>query len=143
MTKENCSICFLELKEPGAGYRPITTRCSHCFHFECLFTWIYQKQSCPLCRQAITELNWEYVGRRVSDGAKMIIPGTWESLHVCYMCDELTPSVLCTECARLFRFCSVCDTIVPVNLHCRCSICVRCGCIRFNDGTCQCYNHSE
>lgn len=47
---EDCSICLETFKE-----RTDLTDlgCTHKFHFQCIVTWLYSRQSCPICRAAV------------------------------------------------------------------------------------------
>jgi hypothetical protein len=49
--KEKCVICFENI------YRRKTLQCSHNFCLDCINKWIYieQKETCPLCRNLISE----------------------------------------------------------------------------------------
>ena len=51
--KENCAICFNELKTLKKTKK---LNCSHKFCNDCIFKWLYieQKETCPLCRTTIT-----------------------------------------------------------------------------------------
>ncbi|VDO08356.1 unnamed protein product [Rodentolepis nana] len=54
---EQCSICW----EPMRSWRRLP--CQHCFHEDCLTTWIEQDPSCPACRRQIL-LNTSHRQRR-------------------------------------------------------------------------------
>ncbi|PWA84214.1 E3 ubiquitin-protein ligase RING1 [Artemisia annua] len=45
--EEDCSICLEEFKE---NQTIRTLICRHEFHIDCIETWLYQKNVCPLCR---------------------------------------------------------------------------------------------
>ncbi|PWA53197.1 hypothetical protein CTI12_AA443070 [Artemisia annua] len=45
--EEDCSICLEEFKE---NQTIRTLICCHEFHVDCIETWLYQKNVCPLCR---------------------------------------------------------------------------------------------
>ncbi|PWA74291.1 E3 ubiquitin-protein ligase RING1 [Artemisia annua] len=45
--EEDCSICLEEFKE---NQTIRTLICQHEFHVDCIETWLYQKNVCPLCR---------------------------------------------------------------------------------------------
>ena len=43
---DTCSICF----DNFDGCKPITPKCGHKFHNECLSHWLLENDSCPMCR---------------------------------------------------------------------------------------------
>jgi len=45
-----CSICLDDYKEPS---KVIQLKCSHLFHYNCIYEWIFNKNSCPVCRKII------------------------------------------------------------------------------------------
>ena len=45
-----CSICLDDYKEPS---KVIQLECSHLFHYNCIYEWIFNKNSCPICRKTI------------------------------------------------------------------------------------------
>lgn len=45
-TKHKCVICFDELKDQIK-----TLTCCHVFHPKCINTWLFENQSCPICRE--------------------------------------------------------------------------------------------
>ncbi len=45
-TKHKCVICFEELKD-----KIKTLTCCHVFHPKCINTWLFENQSCPVCRE--------------------------------------------------------------------------------------------
>ena len=51
--QENCSICL----EMLGGKCMILTKCSHIFHYDCMFVWMQQHNTCPLCRTVTHEMH--------------------------------------------------------------------------------------
>ncbi|KAI6651027.1 hypothetical protein LOD99_5604 [Oopsacas minuta] len=51
ITKEQCSICLNDVKDK------VSLKCDHSFCYECLVKWCATKETCPLCRCKISELN--------------------------------------------------------------------------------------
>lgn len=52
-TKPDCPICLLEF---GQSTSTIITKlrcCDHCYHRDCILTWLRRKHSCPICRDDI------------------------------------------------------------------------------------------
>ncbi|KAK3139304.1 hypothetical protein QOZ80_5AG0381080 [Eleusine coracana subsp. coracana] len=45
--KGECSVC---LKDFDISSKLRAMPCSHCFHEQCLFTWLRHNHVCPLCR---------------------------------------------------------------------------------------------
>ena len=45
--EEPCAICFCEYERGEEIYRP---GCGHFFHKECLWKWLEENASCPMCR---------------------------------------------------------------------------------------------
>jgi len=54
-TLHSCGICLDEI-QPSSQ---ITTQCSHIFHATCLSHWLLEKNTCPLCRHHMYELDSE------------------------------------------------------------------------------------
>jgi anaphase-promoting complex subunit 11 len=59
---EVCGICqsAYEGVAPGAKFPgdecPVVLgKCGHCFHLQCVTTWLSTRQTCPMCRS-----NWEF-----------------------------------------------------------------------------------
>lgn len=50
----DCPICFEKIKDDDDK---IVTPCLHCFHRNCLETWMAQKMICPVCRSDISILS--------------------------------------------------------------------------------------
>lgn len=50
----SCSICFSSIKESQKK----TLRCSGChsFHQKCIWPWIIKYNTCPLCRDVVSDL---------------------------------------------------------------------------------------
>lgn len=48
-----CAIC-LESFEPQELVRSIS-RCEHCFHAECIVTWLIKTRTCPVCRITLSD----------------------------------------------------------------------------------------
>ena len=48
--KEKCTICWDNIN-PGR-----VLRCGHVFHTPCLYTWLQDHQTCPVCREDLTYL---------------------------------------------------------------------------------------
>jgi hypothetical protein len=51
--ESDCSICFDKIKDQEI----YDLKCYHSFHCECIEKWIYNKQSCPLCRVEIDTID--------------------------------------------------------------------------------------
>ena len=45
-----CSICFENIRFPQQAI----LKCQHGFHFSCLKEWFKESQTCPICRQNIS-----------------------------------------------------------------------------------------
>lgn len=50
--KHACPVCLNEIKANSA----VVTPCGHFFHQDCLSEWLYKKQTCPLCREVLKDL---------------------------------------------------------------------------------------
>ena len=50
-SKEQCSICLNDVRDK------VSLKCEHSFCYECLVKWCATKETCPLCRSKITQLN--------------------------------------------------------------------------------------
>jgi len=49
-----CPICFDDYKgDPNEIFIGYIKKCEHYFHFECIWEWLEQKSSCPLCREEV------------------------------------------------------------------------------------------
>lgn len=48
---EYCAVCLQEAEE-GEKMRRLTI-CRHCFHADCIDTWLGEMSTCPLCRAEI------------------------------------------------------------------------------------------
>ena len=53
---EDCSICCDKIINIQDLTNIIKTSCSHIYHKECLYTWLYNNSSCPLCRSFIEKI---------------------------------------------------------------------------------------
>ena len=51
LTTTQCSICFDEFKLTEADIRKLP--CSHLFHEVCIFPWLRQSGTCPVCRACV------------------------------------------------------------------------------------------
>eukprot|EP00800_Vazella_pourtalesii_P017417 TRINITY_DN529_c0_g2_i1.p1 TRINITY_DN529_c0_g2~~TRINITY_DN529_c0_g2_i1.p1 ORF type:complete len:454 (-),score=75.41 TRINITY_DN529_c0_g2_i1:355-1716(-) len=51
ISKEQCSICLNDVRDK------VSLKCEHSFCYECLVKWCATKETCPLCRSKITQLN--------------------------------------------------------------------------------------
>ncbi|GAB2279661.1 hypothetical protein Dimus_014306 [Dionaea muscipula] len=47
ITTEPCTICLDDFRK---GQNVGTLECGHKFHFQCIKTWLMQKNSCPICK---------------------------------------------------------------------------------------------
>ncbi|XP_073272846.1 uncharacterized protein [Primulina huaijiensis] len=47
LTTEECPVC---LQRFGDGVEIVETPCSHVFHAQCIFAWLFKNISCPMCR---------------------------------------------------------------------------------------------
>jgi len=62
-----CSICIEEYKK-GDNLR-LLPRCNHCFHTECILTWLTEKNaSCPLCKLSVLKEDEEPKEQETSNG---------------------------------------------------------------------------
>ena len=57
-----CAICFQEMTSARI------TQCQHYFHGLCLRKWLYVKENCPMCHQAIIKKPSEETGQDNQDG---------------------------------------------------------------------------
>ncbi|KAL8268491.1 hypothetical protein R6Q59_002289 [Mikania micrantha] len=46
-----CAVC-LQKADRGQRYRRLP-QCHHCFHVDCIDTWLQSRSTCPLCRNQI------------------------------------------------------------------------------------------
>ncbi|XP_074568660.1 RING-H2 finger protein ATL2-like [Curcuma longa] len=49
--KISCSVCLMEFKDGEKGR--FLPRCFHCFHVECIDTWLASHLECPVCRASV------------------------------------------------------------------------------------------
>ncbi|XP_010524458.1 PREDICTED: RING-H2 finger protein ATL46-like [Tarenaya hassleriana] len=49
-----CAVCLRDAAE-GEKMRRLTV-CGHCFHADCIDTWLSMKSTCPLCRAEVPPL---------------------------------------------------------------------------------------
>ena len=47
-----CSICLDIIKNKYSK-----TFCNHIFHNECIYKWLRKKDTCPICREIIKDIN--------------------------------------------------------------------------------------
>lgn len=52
-TTTQCSICFDEFKLAEIDVRKLP--CSHLFHEKCIFPWLRQSGTCPVCRASLNQ----------------------------------------------------------------------------------------
>jgi len=50
-SKCNCAICLEEIKI-GDWYKKLPS-CEHCFHASCIDQWLYNGETCPVCREEV------------------------------------------------------------------------------------------
>ena len=50
----DCSICLMEYEKKDCI---IKLFCSHCYHHDCIITWVRRNNVCPICRMKINQLN--------------------------------------------------------------------------------------
>ncbi|KAF8011258.1 hypothetical protein BT93_J1766 [Corymbia citriodora subsp. variegata] len=48
---EICTVCLGEVSSEGKVRK--LTECGHCFHEECIETWLGYRRTCPLCRTTV------------------------------------------------------------------------------------------
>ena len=46
-----CSICIASHARKGS----VKLRCGHCYHRQCISTWLERAQTCPLCRERVID----------------------------------------------------------------------------------------
>jgi len=46
-------VCIVCREEMGPGSRAKKLDCSHCFHLQCLRSWLERQQNCPICRAPV------------------------------------------------------------------------------------------
>ena len=65
-----CSICISNL-----GRRKYITKCNHSFHTKCLMKWILTKDTCPMCREILRDIELEeyYVRDNICQYSTLII----------------------------------------------------------------------
>lgn len=51
---KECPICLEKLKD---GDEVISLPCAHTFHFQCITSWLSEHDTCPLCRNPISNFN--------------------------------------------------------------------------------------
>ena len=49
---KSCGICLLDYNV-GEELRKVPCGGEHCFHEDCLFTWLQTKKTCPMCREKL------------------------------------------------------------------------------------------
>jgi hypothetical protein len=47
---EDCVICLEGMDQGNKKYK---LHCNHCYHKECIITWLFEKPTCPLCNLPI------------------------------------------------------------------------------------------
>ena len=47
-----CSICLETFRVGDEVTWSKDLRCHHCFHSDCLITWLMKKEECPVCRSS-------------------------------------------------------------------------------------------
>lgn len=55
---QSCAICHALLPHPTKGSalsQPKQLPCGHIFHFSCLRDWLFHSESCPMCRQSLSD----------------------------------------------------------------------------------------
>jgi hypothetical protein len=55
---QSCAICHARLPHPRKGSvlsQPKRLPCGHIFHFSCLRDWLFHSESCPMCRQSLSD----------------------------------------------------------------------------------------
>ncbi|KAH6798976.1 hypothetical protein C2S51_035460 [Perilla frutescens var. frutescens] len=53
-----CAVC-LEIFRAGEKCR-ILPNCNHCFHADCIDSWLLKTAACPICRTAANSLEFEH-----------------------------------------------------------------------------------
>ncbi|KAF5208504.1 putative E3 ubiquitin-protein ligase [Clavispora lusitaniae] len=49
---ETCIFCYDDMR-PGVDNIRVTPCCAHCFHYDCIRSWLEYSPSCPFCRKKI------------------------------------------------------------------------------------------
>ena len=58
LENENCAICLTKAKNNSVSGKPISTKCNHIFHKDCVKQWrTTNKSTCPICRSNIGKNN--------------------------------------------------------------------------------------
>jgi len=57
MLKENCSVCYEEIKN-----HTMVSCCQNIFCGDCIIKWLQNKTSCPLCRQELKPRDLSFIG---------------------------------------------------------------------------------
>ncbi|KAF3496228.1 hypothetical protein DY000_02054390 [Brassica cretica] len=52
-TKPDCPICLLEFGQSTSTIIAKLRCCDHCYHRDCILTWLRRNHSCPICRDDI------------------------------------------------------------------------------------------
>jgi len=64
MKEAQCPICLMDIE----NFKNITTtKCGHHFHSECLHSCLKTKNTCPLCREPLVEINTRLTKRKMNE----------------------------------------------------------------------------
>ena len=96
---ETCSICLLDIEDKNSTILD----CKHKFHYDCIFKWNQDHNTCPVCR---TEQNIDYVEENNTTRIKKI----FNELKL----DSLIP--ICEDCGKNIDICEDCNEHM---CHCR------------------------
>ena len=57
LSDQTCSICLENLSDLSDKSDICEISCEHCYHSKCIKSWLYCKNSCPLCRKKCLQYN--------------------------------------------------------------------------------------
>ncbi|XP_010033643.2 RING finger protein 215 [Eucalyptus grandis] len=61
-----CTVCLGEVSSDGKVRR--LAECGHCFHAECIDTWLGYRRTCPLCRTTVSPRRGGWAKLRAAAG---------------------------------------------------------------------------
>ncbi len=75
MATKNCSICLEDIDDTGKFLD-----CTHCFHEQCINTWLQKSNTCPECRNKTNNEDTTSANTLIKVSGTFIAP-TFEFIH--------------------------------------------------------------